>query len=173
MADSISAIEPNRAMMVLSKLLSKGKAGMNAAGRLPVIGGAGDILIGDAPEALADYAHGFGPLRGRGMTTRVDPRLADIAGLPFLGAIPRKAARVATKIPEQSKLASRIVDPELSRRVLSKQREDLIGRMEERELWPHMLPTPEPPRSAEAADLLSELYASNQRRYDMKYGRSE
>jgi len=89
----INAIEPNSYGIALSKLLRGGRDALNSPGKLPesvpLVGGqgAGDFLMGKAPEAIEDYAHGFGPLgRGKGLTTQVDSRILDIAGLPFIGA---------------------------------------------------------------------------------------
>jgi len=44
-------------------------------------------MMGKSPEALEDYSYGSGPLsRGKGWTTKVDPRILDVAGLPIIGA---------------------------------------------------------------------------------------
>ena len=91
-SDRISAIEPNSLGLALSKMLRKGRDIANSPGTLPesvpLLGGmgAGDLLMGKAPEAIEDYSYGFGPLgHGKGMTTKVDPRVLDIAGLPGIG----------------------------------------------------------------------------------------
>lgn len=84
---SISAIQPSRHGLTLANALRALKETLNAPGKLPeavpLLGGqgAGDILMGHGPEAVEDYAYGFGPMRGTGMTTGLDPRAMDVAAL--------------------------------------------------------------------------------------------
>lgn len=105
MADEIKAIQPNLLGMALARALRTGRDVLDMPGRLPedwpVVGGmsAGDVIFGKSPEAVEDYAHGFGPLsKGQGLTTRVDPRVLDIAGLPLMGtaaALPLRGMMMA------------------------------------------------------------------------------
>ena len=105
--------EANRALLALSKLTRYGKEALNYPGKLPksvpLLGGmgAGDLVMGEAPEALEDYAYGSGPFhRGAGTTTRMDPRLVDVATLPFLGGVGAKA--VKSVLPKQKMLAEAV-----------------------------------------------------------------
>jgi hypothetical protein len=120
--DRLSEIEPDRTGMLLSQLLRGARSGIDRVGSLispSTIKAMGDytpgnLLIGQAPEALADWAHGFGPLKGRGTTTSLDPRAMDVAMLPGVGRVAGSVKGVlkgaATRIPEQSALASMITD---------------------------------------------------------------
>src|SRR5262245_32446451 len=94
MADEIKGIEPNPVGLALARALRTGREGLNYPGKLPegvpLLGGhgLGDILLGKSPEAIEDYSYGFGPLgKGRGLTTRLDPRFMDVMFVPgVLGA---------------------------------------------------------------------------------------
>lgn len=83
--------EPNALGMLAAKVLRGGKNLLNMPGKLPasvpLLGGmgAGDMLLGQAPEAIEDYSTGGSPLKGAGWATKVDPRVIDIAGLPVVG----------------------------------------------------------------------------------------
>ena len=109
MADSISAIEPNKLLLMLSKGLRAGREGLNYPGKLPesvpLLGGMGfgDLLMGKSPEALEDYSYGFGPIRGgpTAQTFKLDPRVVDIAGLP----VPYVAGSKVTKLGAQKLMA--------------------------------------------------------------------
>jgi len=74
----------NRPGLLLSQLLRKGRDFVNDS---PMFGSSdlGNLIMGKAPEAIEDYAYGSSPLRGKGWTTYVDPRVLDIAAMPFVG----------------------------------------------------------------------------------------
>lgn len=87
MAESeIRPTKPIGWMMTMSDLLRKPKELLNSPGRLGGVG-LGDLVIGEAPEAWADYAHGKSPNVGGPtlQTARLDPRMVDVVTAPLLG----------------------------------------------------------------------------------------
>lgn len=133
--DRISAIEPNKLLLMFSKALRAGREGLNYPGKLPdsvpLLGGMGlgDLMVGKSPEAFEDYSYGFGPFhRGKGLTTVVDPRLVDIAGLP----VPYVGAAKVTKLGAQKLMAKALKEGaetpvDMSRREFSKKLAGVTG----------------------------------------------
>lgn len=107
----IQPIKPNPIGMFLAENLRKAKDVLNYPGKLPVVGGAGDILFGEAPEALEDYAHGFRPYRGSGWAFKLDPRLIDVFMLPgvatLVAGLRKGGAKVASASSTQADPARR------------------------------------------------------------------
>ena len=106
---TIGPIPRNTIVGGVADLLRYGKNKLNAPGKLPtswpLVGGmgAGDLALGNAPEAMDDYSQGMPPVQIHGMTSRVDPRMLDIAAL----AIPAvKALRMTPKVVTPKKIVS-------------------------------------------------------------------
>jgi hypothetical protein len=84
--------------MTISNALEYTRNALNYPGKLPasvpLVGGkgAGDLLVGESPEAISDYSHGFGPVKGKGHAFQLDKRLIDIAGLPLPYGVAAKGA---------------------------------------------------------------------------------
>ena len=109
----MSDIPQNKLAGILASALKGGKDVLNYPGKLPesvpLLGGmgAGDLVFGQGPELAEDMSYGFGPTKGAGWATRVDPRTVDLAFAPGVGtaaslalrggkAIPKVAAQAAT-----------------------------------------------------------------------------
>ena len=78
----MSGINPNPVGNTLANWLYQGRNFANKA-EVPYLGGLGDLLFGESPEVIEDWAYGFAPVSGAGQTTQLDPRLVDVAGLPL------------------------------------------------------------------------------------------
>jgi len=84
MAGEMKPIDPN-AMIYMAKALRQGQ-------KIPVVG---DALFGDAAQSAEDIAYGFFPGKGSGMTTQLDPGVADLAG--YASSVPGIAAKLLRK----------------------------------------------------------------------------
>jgi hypothetical protein len=83
----LKASPRNRFVGLLADALQAGKSGLDNV-QLPVVGGLGSLLMGDAPEMVNDVAY-YGPkalVKGGNAATggigtfRPDPRVLDVAG---------------------------------------------------------------------------------------------
>lgn len=79
--DTIGATPRNKLLGLLADALSSGKGLLNDNSGTVFPSGIGDFLLGKAPETLNDMSYGLSPLSGKGMATRVDPGLLDVAGI--------------------------------------------------------------------------------------------
>jgi hypothetical protein len=84
----LKASPRNRFVGLLADALQAGKSGLDTV-QLPVIGGFGSLLMGDAPELVNEVAY-YGPqalVKGGNAATgglgtfRPDPRILDVAGV--------------------------------------------------------------------------------------------
>ena len=78
--------KPNPWGMAAARALGGLKDILNKPGRLPIVGGAGDLLMGDAAGYIEDLARGNTVNKGAGFTTQIDPRILDVIGLVDLPA---------------------------------------------------------------------------------------
>jgi hypothetical protein len=121
---TIGPIKPNRYGNALAKVLRAGKSAVDKVTpsvqykdnpRFTV----GDMLFGEAPEAMDDWAHGFPPWKGKGQTWTLEPEAIDIAAMPTFGA-GGAAMAVGKRAPKAlSKVMGREVAeeaPDISRR---------------------------------------------------------
>jgi hypothetical protein len=125
MAEStIGPITPNKYGNALATLLRKGKGAVDAV--TPTFQykdnprfTAGDLLFGEAPEAMDAWAHGFPPWKGKGQTWTLEPEAIDIAAMPTFG-VGGAAMTVGKRVPKTlSKAVGReLVDdvPDMGRR---------------------------------------------------------
>ena len=103
---SISAIPQNKLGGIISSALRAGKDALNYPGKLPesvpLLGGmgAGDLVFGQGPELAEDMSYGFGPTKGAGWATKVDPRVVDLAFAPGVGTAAGMALRGGAAIPK-------------------------------------------------------------------------
>lgn len=112
-APGFKAVEPNSVGLALSKALRAGKDALNWPGKLPqgvpLLGGmgAGDLILGQAPEAIEDYSYGI-KKPWIAEQNRADPRLIDIAALPLVsGAIGKGLKSIPTAAPAVTDLSRR------------------------------------------------------------------
>jgi hypothetical protein len=97
----LQATPRNEIIGSLSDLLMKGKNALNNV-NLPVLGGAGDLLIGESPEFINDVAYkGISAFNKGGntfQTFRLDPRTLDTAGvIPMASSTAKIGSNVAKK----------------------------------------------------------------------------
>ena len=91
----IRAIKPNPIGAAIAKGTGKAKEFLDKAevvytgpGSTPDSRmGFGEIMFGQGPEAIDDWAHGFPPWEGKGQTWGLKPKAIDIAALPTFGAL--------------------------------------------------------------------------------------
>ncbi len=113
--DYVGPIKPNRFLKGLADAAQATKDAMNNV----TVGfrgnhiGLGELIPGEAPRILDDAAHGFMPVEGRGMTTRLDPGVLDVVdfvGLP--AGIAYGVGRAATRraASELNRVATRAMD---------------------------------------------------------------
>lgn len=72
------AIQPNPILNPLAQALRKGTDIGNVV-QVPVLGGVGDMVFGDAADAAEKMTYGFPVHQGSGQTTQLDPGVADLA----------------------------------------------------------------------------------------------
>ena len=104
----LKASPRNRYIGLLADALQAGKSGLDNV-QLPVVGGLGSLLMGDAPEMVNDVAY-YGPqalVKGGNAATggigtfRPDPRILDVAGVaagaPGAGRLAKQTGKVAVR----------------------------------------------------------------------------
>ena len=72
--------------------------------------GFGEVLFGQGPEAIEDWAYGFPPIEGGGQNTRLKPEAIDIAALPTFGALGLAKATAKPAVRGLSKTLGRQMD---------------------------------------------------------------
>ena len=115
--DYVGAIKPNRFLSGLAKaaqttknVLNKVEVGFRPTNSFIKLG---ELVPGEAPRILDDAAHGFMPVHGRGMTTRLDPGVldaVDFVGLPAGLAYGATRAGTRKAASEISRVANRAMD---------------------------------------------------------------
>ena len=115
-----SARHPNKLIHMADALRSAQNFGNKAT--IPILGPAGDLLIGDAQSTAEKLAYGDRIHKGRGMTTSYEPGLVDLAAL---SSIP--AAAVKGSIGAGANLAQKTMAAALRRPILG--RRDILKKM--------------------------------------------
>jgi hypothetical protein len=100
--------------------------------QIPVLGGVGNLIVGEAPEYLDDVSHGMRATTGAGMSTGLPVGAADTALLPVLGAATGALTRAGVRAGNRA--LKRGVEREMAtphnpsrRKALAQTRDAVVG----------------------------------------------